>query len=740
MAHSPSSLPPDAAPLQPIIKRSLSPSSAISNSALKSPQFSPPGHPGHSPTSPSPPPGYFGQVHATAGGGAGATKDAPLASSSSLAPTAQTPGSAPYVPPTPGILLNKNDSTQSTIRDRAHSPPVGVDPHWSAAGAPLSLSTEALLRVASPEGGHSSTRSDSGFSSGGDNGGASSPTPSSTLFGSPTLGGPAAAAAAAASSATKPTLDSLVTSSTDPNAIKRATSPPSPHCHFAPLPKPEERPQSRRSSIVGGRVKPYVPRPPERSDTMSTAAGGDDDALASGEYTPGNLSPPVPGGPFFNTSTSSAEHFSALSQRLSSSLTFAAPSARHPSSPSRPTSRRSSSSRRSRSPSPPGFSGFRSNSSAGASMVSEGGGRTVSSSRTHSPNLSRRPSTDALSLHYIEAGAEGGRGGANLSRQSSKAGSERGGPAAGTGVGGGDGDVLSMGSGIRRPRSTERRSTFEIGPKASTPIVPPASSSSVGSTTASSTQTPGSVSPTSTSTLKTAAGERPMIERSGGALGVGTGLMMVDRDKEADLHRLVEKAQHGNLDAERAVSPALHSLHAQRERVESAEREREQRERERDGGHRDLERSKQDKGDEVEVVAIGKGNDREEVEELEEVKEEDEEDVDDDDEDEDGNDDDEDEDGDGDDDDEGNEDDEPDRSREEDDDDDDEEEEMEERKTSKGAAVEVVRWHRDDPPPAPHASSVPTPSIPEDAVAEAEAEEENELERKASSQPVHASS
>ena len=34
-------------------------------------------------------------------------------------------------------------------------------------------------------------------------------------------------------------------------------------------------------------------------------------------------------------------------------------------------------------------------------------------------------------------------------------------------------------------------------------------------------------------------------------------MMLIDKDKEADLHRLMEKAQHGNLDAERAVSPAL---------------------------------------------------------------------------------------------------------------------------------------------------------------------------------------
>ncbi|GAA5993173.1 hypothetical protein JCM5350_005396 [Sporobolomyces pararoseus] len=664
--------PPDGTTLQPIIKRSLSPSGTISNSALKSPQFSPdPPSPNLDRPTPaaSASPSYFFQSHSTGSSPVPGATGGGTEKNSNGGKDA-TSGHLPL--PTPGILLNKNDS--STIRERPQSPPI-------------LLQQDPLLRVASPTESNSN-RSDSGFSSDGTT--VHSPPP---VLGSPVQ--------QPTTSSNKPALESLVTGGA------RATSPPSPHCHFAPLPKPEERPQSRRSSIVSGRVKPFIPRPPERSDTMSTT-GGDDEALSTGEYTP-SLSPTAPNNSFFHP-TSSSEHFSALSQRLSSSLTFAAPTARHPSSPSRPTSRRSSSSRRSRSPSPPG--GGLSLRSSSSDHHHHGGhhhrdrSSTSNSSRTHSPNLSRRPSTDALSLHYIEAGAEGGRGGVSLSRQNSRAGSERG--------GGVHDDVLTMstGAGIRRPQSTERKSTFDLS----------SSSSSGGGGNTSNRSTPISTStpppPTSTATTTTSTvtpgASTAATTNSSTMIGLhgGSGMMLVDKDKEADLHRLVEKAQHGNLDAERAVSPALHA---------QAKRERER--------ESSVGRGRSERGsEEVQVVEVGRGDDREEVEELEEVKEEEEEGIDEEDEE------DEDEEGNGDteeDEDDEEEEEEPDRSREEEDDDEEEEEEepAEERKTSKGAAVEVVRWHRDDPPPLSQVD--PTPSIPEDSIAEQEAEEQSAVESQA---------
>jgi len=137
----------------------------------------------------------------------------------------------------------------------------------------------------------------------------------------------------------------------------------------------------------------------------------------------------------------------------------------------------------------------------------------------------------------------------NLSRQNSRAGSERGPPPID--------DALTMsppsGSGISRPRSTERRSTFDM------------------------TKSPSGV----------------------------------DKDKEADLHRLMEKAQHGNLDAERAVSPALHAKE-KREREASVGRGRGERE--------------TGTGKETEVVEVPRGAESE-TEELEEVREEEEENI-----------------------------------------------------------------------------------------------------------------
>ncbi|GAA5845298.1 hypothetical protein JCM3766R1_000721 [Sporobolomyces carnicolor] len=727
--------PADGSTLQPIIKRSLSPSGTVSNSALRSPQFSPDppspnlnqalGAPSIS-SGPSTSPSYFSQSH-------GAATPASAIMTSQPTSTATATSLAP--PPTPGILLNKHDPNATTIRERPHSPPILVDP---------------LLRVASP------SASDSGFSS---EGGLSSPPPPP-----PPLQAAAPSNAMSDPATAKPALESIVTSTT-----KTAASPPSPHCHFAPLPKPEERPQSRRSSIVSGRVKPFIPRPPERSDTMSTT-GGDDDALSTGEYTP-SLASPTNSSSLFHPATSSAEHFSALSQRLSSSLTFAAPTPRHPSSPSRPTSRRSSSSRRSRSPSPPAPRSSSSDHHSSSSYHHHHRDRSHGGSRTHSPNLSRRPSTDALSLHYIEAGAEGGRGGVSLSRQNSKAGSERaaapvnmfslgdhegGGysmrtvsppPAAGlqTAAGGGGGATT-------RPRSTERRSTFDLSggggggstanssnrstPPPSLSSPPPPTTTTTASATSvpsestsmpanpearatpplSSSVSPSSATPTTTTGAGGAIGSGGMY---GGLLHGGGGIMLIDKDKEADLHRLMEKAQHGNLDAERAVSPALQAQAIRREKS----RERSHLVEEQEGGGVqvvELGRNKltgADEGDELEQV---EEEDEEEEEEEEGEEDDDDEGIEDDDED---NEEDEDED-----------EEEVDRSREEEDDDEEDEEDeepAEERKTSKGAAVEVVRWHRDDPPPAPPPSIPmvdPTPSIPEDSVAEEEAEQESAVE------------
>jgi len=149
-------------------------------------------------------------------------------------------------------------------------------------------------------------------------------------------------------------------------------------------------------------------------------------------------------------------------------------------------------------------------------------------------------------------------------------------------------------AGISRPRSTERRSTFDITSSSSLPSKP---SSTTVSTSTSNTSTPPTASsppPPATTTEKPA---------------------FVDKDKEADLHRLVEKAQHGNLDAERAVSPALHA---------QAKRERE---RESSVGRGRSERT----GDEVQVVEVGRNDDKG-TEELEEVTEEEEENIDEDDE------------------------------------------------------------------------------------------------------------
>lgn len=200
------------------------------------------------------------------------------------------------------------------------------------------------------------------------------------------------------------------------------------------------------------------------------------------------------------------------------------------------------------------------------------------------------------------------------------------------------------------------------------------------------------------------------------------------------MHRLQEKAAHGNADAERAVSPALVAARERSASRGAAAGE----EREREGRPHVIKR----KGSNEEVVEVGPGEEKDagdlggELEEVEEEPEEEEE------AEENGTDED-----DGTDEDEG----ENERDREgedeEDEEDEDEEAEMEERKTSKGAAVEVrrtsflsvqaivdevgaqvVRWHRPErdaereaqPSPAnvPHVSppltagAPPAPPVP----------------------------
>ncbi|GAA6048919.1 hypothetical protein JCM3770_007119 [Rhodotorula araucariae] len=614
----------DARALAPIIKRSTSPAqAAVGNSALKSPVFSEP---------PSPNPQLAGQ---------GAVQQQPVQSG--------------YFGPLPsGILLNKGDTPAAAAV--APSPlPRAPSRDPSPFHVPEARPSAGLLRVASPDG---SAASDGGFSS--DGAGPASTVPSSV--GSP-LAHP------------KPTLSTLFTGAStgtgtpaldggdnQQQAPRRASSPPSPHCHFAPLPKPDaDRPGTRRNSFAN-RVKPYVPPrvAPDRADSMIAPGVDDDDTLHSplgGAYSPGDSSIPSA---------------SALSQRLSSSLTFAdtrAPSSSTPhalgsASPSRPTSRRSSSSRRSRSPSPPGGVRFR---PSAAAAVAAAAGAAAAASRSHSPNLSRHASTDALSLHYIEGDAAAARERLAASRTSSRAGSERG---VEWQIGAADeGPHAAGGLGSRRA-SADRGHSHSLSR---------AGSSGVG---------------------------------VGVGVGAGVGASaFVDKDKEADLHRLVEKAAHGNVDAERAVSPAL-AAQAKRER--SSSRGASAGAGEEAGGRATVVLKR--KGDNEEVVEVGPGEEKADNEgELEEVLEEEEEedDADDDDDEEEEEDD---EGGDDDDDDTDGEDEgERGRDQDEDEDDDEEEELHEERKTSKGAAVEVVRWHRPErdqereQQPSP-ALRVPSPS------------------------------
>ncbi|GAA5890309.1 hypothetical protein JCM6882_008790 [Rhodosporidiobolus microsporus] len=649
---------PPTPPPAPIIKRTHSPNpsspAAVSNAALKSPQF-------------VDPPASSG-----AGGGSGSTSPIQHAAATGyFSPQPSHTGTAPHSPNPSSILINRTESARSP--DHLHLHGGAAHHHQQQLNAPGVAQNAGLgvLRVASPDGSTSeSGLSSASFLSGGGGGDGSSTAPSSAV------GSPPATATPGGTGFSKPLLSTLHVSDPDP-AVKRASSPPSPHCHFAPLPKVdnEARPGTRRNSFAN-RVKPFK-GPPERSDSMMSAAN--DDAVTFSPSLSPTFSSQQHGDPSIPTP-------SALSQRLSSSLTFAAPpTAAHSRggdghhSPSRPTSRRSSSSRRSRSPSPPPHSGAARSSSRGPSVA--GGGIY----RSHSPNLSRHASTDALSLHYIEAGAERERGGAALSRTSSRAGSERDGGAhssASSAAAGEEGAFLRRGTSVERSRSSSNSPFFFAG------------------------------------------------SGSGGGGGDGGGGGMKDKDKEADLHRLEKKAQEGNVDAERAVSPALRALAAkeaaQAARERSLSRGSASAAAEGDAGERPMlpPPGLKRKASNEEVVTVGPGEEKDdEAGGLEEVVEEEEEeegaeggtdeeggntatDEEEEEEEEEGTDEEVEE--------EEEEEEEQERSRDEDDEEDeDEEEEMEERKTSKGAAV--VRWHRperDEPSPAPPPSSAPVSPRP----------------------------
>lgn len=524
--------PQDRPALQPIIKRSHSPSQqAISNEALRSPTF----------VDEPPSPNSTVSPHAAAGvGGHSPHANKPHAAGSyfALQPTATSHAA------TAGILLNRLD------RDGHISP--GTE------ATPIQATQSSTLRVASPDG----SASESGMS---DQGVSTAPTsaagspPPAHSFGlaagpKPTLStlymGPSHESTPGSTRATSTPADP-----SQPSSIRRVSSPPSPHCHFAPLPRLDsERPVSRRNSTAN-RVKPFVPKAPkapEKADsilaTPSASSGafpwssGEPVHIVCSEYnevvvlTGALLSAPdaarsdesglpsPPGNwPAGDSSIPSAQ---ALSQRLSSSLTFADPASLSPNVSStgatgsatpgsRPTSRRSSSSRRSRSPSPHYFNQSRErlrNASAGSAAATSG-----SEGRTHSPILSRHASTDALSLHYIEqqrdleyhrvgTGRSESSSGRILSRTSSRAGSER--------DAGGEGGTISA-------DRSRRSSTSRVRASSSTSAIP----------------------------------------------------TFVDRDKEADLHRLETKALAGNADAERCVSPALRA-HEEQQRMLGVQRER----------------------------------------------------------------------------------------------------------------------------------------------------------------------
>ena len=270
--------------LQPIIKRSHSPSQqAISNEALRSPTFI------EEPTSPNL---ANAATAAVATGGKHSPQTAKAIAQGSYF-ALQPPATTTPSPSTGGILLNRLD------REGVASPPAAEAPVGD--GGAFSA---ALLRVASPDG----SASESGASEMGQPAPSTAPT---SAAGSPVP----AHSVGGVGTAQKPNLSTLFMGepSTDaapgktphsattpvdpsqPGSVRRVSSPPSPHCHFAPLPRVDtERPLPRRESSTANRVKPFVPKvlPKglERTDSIlatgsSTTTGTAPQAPSSGTHT-----------------------------------------------------------------------------------------------------------------------------------------------------------------------------------------------------------------------------------------------------------------------------------------------------------------------------------------------------------------------------------------------------------------------------------------------------------------------
>ncbi|KAK4053116.1 SCF ubiquitin ligase complex subunit cdc4 [Microbotryomycetes sp. JL201] len=142
----------------------------------------------------------------------------------------------------------------------------------------------------------------------------------------------------------------------------------SPHCHFAPLPKVDQdhRPSTRRNSSVSGqnRVKPFV----AHATNTTTVAADTNDAYST---------------------RLDGEHLGRALQGLSLQPSPRPGRSRHGSE--QPSADRSSS------PSP-----SRRNLYAADRQMAPPSTGSGHSSRNHSPAMSRRASTDAMSLHYIE--------------------------------------------------------------------------------------------------------------------------------------------------------------------------------------------------------------------------------------------------------------------------------------------------------------------------------------------------
>ena len=266
--------------LQPIIKRSHSPSQqAISNEALRSPTFIE-----EPPTSPN----LANAAAAVATGGKHSPQTAKALAQSSYFALQPPATAAPS--PSAGILLNRLD------REGAASPPAAEAPVGGGG------TSAALLRVASPDG----SASESGASEVGQptapstapTSAAGSPVPAHSVGGVGTAQKPNLSTLFMGEPSTDAAPGKTPTTPVDPSQpgpVRRVSSPPSPHCHFAPLPRVDtERPLPRRESSTANRVKPFVPKvlPKglERTDSIlatgsSTTTGTAPQAPSSGTHT-----------------------------------------------------------------------------------------------------------------------------------------------------------------------------------------------------------------------------------------------------------------------------------------------------------------------------------------------------------------------------------------------------------------------------------------------------------------------